>query len=171
MFPREPRTLSLSSLSLSVSMFWNLNEWPQNDKCMVQCATVCVGVYVCVQHVATFMYKSSFFLLHKNRFYLDSQGGLLGLLVRSRKRTTLMGHQFIPSIYSINVTINLQPKSINVSYPNKTINLTINVDHQCGIDDHQCTARLEGARAQASIYSINVAVSSTGHQCGPSIWH
>ena len=103
--------------------------------------------------------------------YPTPQGGMLGLLVWSGKRTTLMGHQFISSIYSINVTINLQPKSINVSYPNKTINLTINVDHQCGIDDHQCTARLEGARAQASIYSINVAVSSTGHQCGPSIWH
>jgi hypothetical protein len=68
------------------------------------------------------------------------------------------------------LTINLQPKTINVSYPNKTINLSINLDHQFGIDGHQFAARLEGARAQASIYSINLAVSPTGHQFGPSIY-
>jgi hypothetical protein len=68
------------------------------------------------------------------------------------------------------LAINLQPKTINVSYPNKTINLTINLDHQFAAHDHQFTARLEGARARASIYSINLAVSPTGHQFGPSIY-
>jgi hypothetical protein len=68
------------------------------------------------------------------------------------------------------LTIILQPKTIIVSYPNKTIILTIILDHHFAAHKHHFAAGLEEARARAAFYSIILAVSPTGHHFGPSFY-